>query len=234
MFSSKVTKKPETNVVKVDIKPFGEQSGQQVNKATPSNTFVAATQTTAPQHEVESPQDHHKDNEGNAKDEKPVVHEDSYELGYSTAMDEGAQKLMTAAETLEKALRQIRDTSIERLERNQRILPTLATTIAQEIIRREVSLDEQIIISTVRKALNEAIDSEEFRIELNPRDLETISEEQGSLIATIQGLNNIILEANEDIQQGGCIVESNICEVDASIENQLRIFKNAIVELANT
>jgi flagellar assembly protein FliH len=69
---------------------------------------------------------------------------------------------------------------------------------------------------------------------MNPSDLQLISETKHQFSELIGNIDNVTLEAEENIQSGGCVIETNLGEIDARIEKQLQAveesFRNALVK----
>lgn len=107
-------------------------------------------------------------------------------------------------------------------------MQTLVINIAEKIIRHSVAEQKETILATVEEAILKAVKSEEFTISLNPADYDTIKENHEDLVNTISGLENIILKKNIEIEQGGCLLESSNCTVDATISSQLSIISDAL------
>ena len=57
---------------------------------------------------------------------------------------------------------------------------------------------------------------------MNPADLRFINETKYQLSNLIDGVNSVTLEAEENIQSGGCVIETDLGEIDARIEKQLQ------------
>ncbi len=57
---------------------------------------------------------------------------------------------------------------------------------------------------------------------MNPSDLQFINETQYQLSELIADIDNVTLEAEDNIQSGGCVIETNLGEIDARIEKQLQ------------
>jgi flagellar assembly protein FliH len=68
---------------------------------------------------------------------------------------------------------------------------------------------------------------------MNPSDLKFIQETRTQLSNMIENVDHVSLEAAENIQSGGCIIETDLGEIDARIEKQLQAVKEsfkAVVE----
>lgn len=99
----------------------------------------------------------------------------------------------------------------------------LVIKIAEKIIRKSLAEQQESIINTVNDALQKAVKSDEFVISVHPDDLDTISSRSAEFIASINGLEKVVVKADSSIDQGGCHIESSNCTVDATIVSQMKI-----------
>lgn len=97
----------------------------------------------------------------------------------------------------------------------------LVLAIAEQVIHREVAADPTIIIATLQEALQAAIHSDAYHVKVHPDDLAIVMERKPLFLASISGLKNITLEGDATLSRGGCFIESELGQVDASIEGQL-------------
>jgi flagellar assembly protein FliH len=59
-----------------------------------------------------------------------------------------------------------------------------------------------------------------------------VMEKKPLLMASISGLKNLTVEENSGITRGGCLVESELGQVDATIESQLEEIREKILRAA--
>lgn len=104
----------------------------------------------------------------------------------------------------------------------------LVLRIAEKIIRHSVSNQNQTILDTVEEAIIQAVKSDEFIIAINPKDYETVKSHSTDFINAVNGLQNIIVKSDNTVEQGGCLVESSNCTVDATLPSQLEIISDAV------
>ena len=100
---------------------------------------------------------------------------------------------------------------------------TLAAGVASRIIRRKVEADEEIVLEVVSEAVEQLSDIKRLRIVLNPADEATVSAQQEALLKRVGQLERLEIVADETIQRGGCLLDSDRGEVDARVESQLDV-----------
>ena len=108
----------------------------------------------------------------------------------------------------------------------------LALAIARKVICREVKMDKEVVVCVAKEALARVEDSATINIKMNPSDLQFINETKYQLSDLVDNIEDVTLTAEERIESGGCIIETNLGEIDARIENQLQAveesFRSAI------
>ncbi|MFW6055605.1 MAG: FliH/SctL family protein, partial [Thermodesulfobacteriota bacterium] len=94
--------------------------------------------------------------------------------------------------------------------------------VARQVIQAEVTEKKDIILQTVTRALEAAVQSDEYIITVHPEDLKLVTEKEPLLLAGMKGLQNIHFRGDESVSRGGCLAESHSGDVDATIETQLK------------
>jgi flagellar assembly protein FliH len=97
----------------------------------------------------------------------------------------------------------------------------LALAIARQVICKEISIDKDIVVCIAQEALSKVESPGRIKIKMNPCDLEFIRETRSHLSEMIENIDLVTLDAAENIQSGGCIIETDLGEIDARIEKQL-------------
>lgn len=126
--------------------------------------------------------------------------------------------LVPALQEVEQQLRTIRDQWLKHWECQ---VIHLATTIAERIIRREVSLQPEITVDLIRETLELATGRQQIKVRLNPRDYETLKDQlyQWTLEIDCLDPNNII--ADQNIEIGSCRVDTKFGTIDQQFSAQL-------------
>ncbi|MDY6863377.1 MAG: FliH/SctL family protein, partial [Thermodesulfobacteriota bacterium] len=114
---------------------------------------------------------------------------------------------------------------------SEKALLELSVVLAKKIICTELRTNPQLILEIVKAAVLEVQNAYEIKIRLNPIDLDELKKIKISgLFSQLKASKSIILEEDSSLNRGGCFVESNIGEVDAGIEQQLKEIANHFKE----
>jgi flagellar assembly protein FliH len=154
------------------------------------------------------------------------------------AFARGRQEGLAAAETQLGSTTRALAAALEEVGRLRQALLTNSThdmlrlvmAIAEQVIQTTVAEKETVILQILRTALQAAVKSDEFHVKVNPEDLSTVTANQPLFLASVSGLKNILFEADPAIARGGCLVESALGEVDATIETQLEEIRRHLAQ----
>lgn len=167
-------------------------------------------------------------------DDRNLVSRAQQEAG--TIKDSAAKEGYSAG--LEKAqddIQQIKSSIIEFLKAKQDIFEYIApdileisVDIAKKIVKKEIEQDPEIVLETVLEVLkNISKDETKITVKVNPSQL-TLTRESLPEIITAIGLDaRVSVIADDTIELGSCIVQTHNGIVDATIDTQLEIIREA-------
>lgn len=139
--------------------------------------------------------------------------------------------LQTAKEDVEKLLAAIeefflyKDNVVEELSSH---ILDISIEIAQKIIKTEIEKDAQPLLNIINEALTSVSRGENrIIIKVAPDDVAEVKNYVPELLSNAQFEAKIVVLAEESIELGGAIVETSNGVVDATVETQLGIIKEA-------
>lgn len=136
------------------------------------------------------------------------------------AMEE--KKIEPLLLNLQEVLLQLNNIRKETYRQIEKEVVELSLAIARQVICQEITLNKDIVVCVAREALAKVEDPAKIIIKMSPSDLKFIKETRSQLSDLMQNVDNVTLEAEENIQSGGCIIETDMGEIDARIERQLQ------------
>jgi flagellar assembly protein FliH len=150
---------------------------------------------------------------------------EAYEKGFAAGEKAGFELGLKKAEVLFSGLSGILDelsdfkTSLYGPCEHEMVGLSLA--IARKVIQREVEKKDSVL-DCVRVAIKSVVAAGEIVIKVNPRDLEVLNDNKGEFSRfSGAGVKGLKIEADPEIDKGGCVIETNYGEVDASIGSVL-------------
>jgi len=118
-----------------------------------------------------------------------------------------------------KKLEEINKTFEEKLTSLEKELSAVALDMAREIIQKEISKDSSEIAYSLAKALIEDLkNASKVTIKVNPKNAEYLKGK----------FDNIEIIPDEAVKEGGVVINSDIGNIDASIEERFRALKEAV------
>ena len=158
----------------------------------------------------------------------------AYQKGFSHGMKKGAKEGETAGfeqatkkldpllDGLQQALMQLGNLRQNTYRIIEQEVVELALAIARKVICREIEVDKEVVVCVAREALSKVENPGNVKIKMNPSDLQFINETKYQLSELIGNIDNVTIEPVKNIRSGGCIIETNLGEIDARIEKQLQ------------
>lgn len=150
-------------------------------------------------------------------------------LGRATAQQQArlaleqelSERVATLAASLDKLVAETNDAKADWLRRWEQSAVAVATAIAERIIRREISHRPEITLDLVREALHLAAGAADVTLHLNPADYELLGANAETLTTTLGRLAPTEIVADPNVTPGGCVVQTNLGQIDQQIESQL-------------
>lgn len=171
---------------------------------------------------------------GISEDELQVQLSEAFNRG----LEEGRRQAERGLSNVFKALRdgiagltELRDKVMRESEED---LLKLSIMVARKIIQREISLDPQILAGVITTALDAVTDLDRVTIRLNPEDYAQVSSDRERFITGVGRDNQVMLNPDEQIMRGGCMVDTPTGTIDARIETQLEEIFHRFMEERGT
>jgi flagellar assembly protein FliH len=102
--------------------------------------------------------------------------------------------------------------------------------IAERIIRKEISVDRNIVVAQIKEGIRRVLGVETVKIRVHPEDLPLVREQKAGIQASGDALREIVVEGDESLEPGDCIIESDMGNIDARITTQLKQIENVLFE----
>jgi len=113
-------------------------------------------------------------------------------------------------------------------ERIERDAFRFALAVAGKIIKREVRSDDGTAVRQIQDALRRVVGVDAIKLRVNPSDEQVIREHRPAILSSAESVREFIVEPDESIEPGSCIVECASGNVDARWATQLRQVEAAL------
>ncbi|MHB8907979.1 MAG: FliH/SctL family protein [Syntrophales bacterium] len=164
--------------------------------------------------------------------ERERIRQEAYERGMAEGLKKGAAEQKQALAQHESALTGLiqgfTKARKEFLSRMESDVLSLAFAIAEKIINHEIATDKGVICKVLEGALTKMVDQEGMKIRVNPEDYGYLKEITEGPSPGLEAMKNVLLEEDAAIGRGGAIIVSVFGEVDARLDQQMSILKDAL------
>ncbi len=156
--------------------------------------------------------------ETNYKSEREVIYQSGYNAGLEAGRQEHQQKAGSQLSDVESILQSLKEDQWRLRKEAELSVLNLAIKIAQRVIRSEIEIDRSKLMNVIHEALDYVQRDELIKIRLNPKDYAYLSGESTMLDELPP---DVQIESDNSLTPGGCVLQTNLEMVDASVERKL-------------
>ena len=136
----------------------------------------------------------------------------------------------SASEKVKEALEILNQAAIERkkiIKDAESEILRLALKVAEQIVKSEVSLHRDVSLNIVSDAISRVSDREQVIIRVNRDDVENIKKYKDRISSVVDGIKSLSIIEDAAVEQGGCVIETNLGYVDARISTKIAAIEEA-------
>lgn len=109
----------------------------------------------------------------------------------------------------------------------QRLIIPLALKAAKKIVAQELKLHPDSIVDIVKQTLKPVLQNHRIKIFVNKEDKNILESHKDSIKSILEQVETFTLEDRPDIEQGGCIIETESGIINATLDNQWKALEAA-------
>lgn len=151
-----------------------------------------------------------------------------YEDGVKAGFDSGMEKAENLLRRLEALIFGLETTRAEVYGKLEQEILDLAIRIAEKVIHAEIRSEGSTRTAILEAGLCKLKDSEKLLVRVAPADLEAIQEVLPLLKEKNGIVGKVTLQEDPEVSEGGCVLESDQCELDGRIEVTLHEIEEAL------
>jgi flagellar assembly protein FliH len=137
--------------------------------------------------------------------------------GVSEATETYEKKINELQQGISSVLKGIETAKRTVFSNAEHMVLKLCCAMVKRIISREVSIQKDIVLDSIKRALEFIGHREKIIVRVAKNDLELVSGRKDFWFPVGERLEDMTIEADERIEPGGCIIESNSGVVDARL-----------------
>lgn len=154
------------------------------------------------------------------------AYEEAYVLGRQEGIAAGREDIRTHIQQLEGLISVLSQPFEELDECVEEQLVALAIAIARQLVRRDLKADPHQIIGVVRESLQILpVASRNVRLHLHPKDAELVRQ----ALSEVEGERAWQIVEDPVMSRGGCRVNTDTSQIDASVESRLGAVISAVL-----
>lgn len=159
----------------------------------------------------------------NAQAEAERIEKEAYDKGYAAGEEAGKEAGEAAFnDKLAQAAQLISQLQEERQRVQQQYeteLLTLIKTMVDRLVNHEVSVNPLVIQKCLQKALGYIVNNSKVVVHLHPNDFQSIKDYSIDNPSLLEETDKLEIVEDPAISQGGCRLETNFGNIDATLEN---------------
>ena len=163
------------------------------------------------------------------QNEREKAYRCGFEDGKQMGLEEGRRQGEKVAGEFFSLLKDIKIQRESIFKESEQTVVKLAMALASKIICCVVEIKPEAVLDVAKDAIHHLVDKSRVVLRVNPKDYELIKTHQKDLLATIDGIKNLEVEEDVRVKPGGCLIETDSGNVDARLENQLQVLKEALL-----
>ncbi|MBD3232834.1 MAG: hypothetical protein GF315_03830 [candidate division Zixibacteria bacterium] len=170
-----------------------------------------------------------RDLEERGSDEYERGYADGYKNGVREGHQSGKQETDKIRNKIEDFFNSIKEDWCKLCSSAESELIKTACMITNKVVLNPKFLETSMIESTLKKTAGAVLGEKELRIKANPADINRINEIAPQLFSSFKGKDSINIIEDEDIAVGGCICETELGRMDATVETRWHEIVNQVL-----
>ncbi len=164
------------------------------------------------------------------EEEKKRTLTEAHREGLEQGKREGERRLKAQAEDLLQTINGLATEKKKILENAKSEVLNVALKVASQIIKSEISFNQAVCMNIVSEALSKVTEKDQVIIRLNKADADYMNTQKDRLHALLGDIKNLTIQEDSKIEQGGCIIETKMGYIDATIETKLESIRQALMD----
>lgn len=161
-----------------------------------------------------------------------AVEENAFKKGYEQGKRDGVQEGVKAVEpAMESVMEIIASLSASMpsvWDSIQSEMHKLTLGIAKKVIGQFAEQHADLVLELTKKCVKMVSEQTRLTIYVSPLDVELLRSFRGEILAVAEGVKEIEIRERMGMQRGGVMIETNVGQIDARIEEQYKAIEHAL------
>ncbi len=167
--------------------------------------------------------------EANKEKEPPhdcsLLQQEAFEAGVQVGIQQGRDEAKGPAEAeMKRAMdlvTQVEQLRLDAARQAESDIVELAMAVARKVVHREAAIDPDIVVTQVHRIITCMAEKGLICVRVNPKEVDHLQSFDSSFTGADGKRVRLRIEGDENIQLGGCVVDSSQYFIDATLEKQL-------------
>ena len=168
-----------------------------------------------------------KDNASSIDEVRTHAFQEGFAEGEKAGFEAGTKRVEPLIASFNQGLEKLKNIRQEIHQAIEKEVVQLALSIAKKIVCHEVKTSAETVVCVAREALSRVENPGKIKVKLNPSDLQFIQDTKSQFSHLLQNVDSVRFEAEDSIQSGGCVIETEMGDIDARIEKQFRAIEES-------
>ena len=162
-------------------------------------------------------------------DQAHFAYYEGLDAGFKLGTTCGRREAEKAAADFERTLQTMEMSLLDYYNNLERWSVKLALAVAEKVIGQAADEHEQLVKTTVRRALTELADRTRILVHVHPSDYEVMKSMRSEITSLSEGIEHFKIEADGSVTPGSCRVETPSGLLDADFTTQLAELRRALI-----
>lgn len=169
-----------------------------------------------------------------AEQEAQSLREQGYQRGIDEGTAKGESSYLDAVQSVFGIVSEINQATLAHFQHQEQVVVAMAMAIAEKVMHTHLAQHPDAIRPIIDDAIRRITDKNRVIIKVHPDDATAARQYRDALLTALPDIRS--LEVNEDPNQdrGGCIIETQLGFIDASIRTKMETLRRVLARLGTT
>ncbi len=165
------------------------------------------------------------------EEEKKTILDQAYKEGHEQGLKDASASLGDQAEEILKTVNSAVAEKNKILKMARGEVLKLAIKVAEQILKSEISLNQAVCVNIVAEAISKITDKDRVIIRINRLDADFVKMNRDRLMKQLGEVKNLVIQEDSRVEQGGCIIETDLGYIDATVATKLESLEHAVFKV---
>lgn len=165
-----------------------------------------------------------------------TLREEAHEAGFNEgkkvgiieAKAEFLHEMNPVLDQFKKLISELDQTRDDLFKANEKVLIELFLQVSKRVLLKDIAQDRDYILRLLSDIMERVGVKENIRIEIGKADFENLDRIKDFVKVQFPEMKNVQIEVNEALGLGGCVVETDLSSINASVDTQFNAIASSL------